>query len=321
MRRWTNCYLLSLLAIALLFSLTISCGTQKESTDSVESRRAAEIFDLEKDVGLLTIRFFYLEGDDRTGDAILIRSPSGKAMLVDAGTVEAAPQLNDHMERLGIKEIDYGVVTHPHHDHIGGYDLLLRTIKFKKLLMIRVLDTTPTYKRVMQTAERKAVPVEYVEEGDEFSLDQWVSLEVLNPPKETGPESLPEELTVYQMNNLSMVLRMKYGVRYFLFTGDIYSQREEELIETKAKALRSDVIKVPHHGESTSSSRAFVEAVGPSYTFITINILQSLPIYKRYRRLGSQVFITGFDGTVLLRCDGKDITVLTERERKADLLD
>jgi len=242
-------------------------------------------------------------------------------MLIDAGTVGAAPQLNDHLEKLGIKEIDIGVVTHAHHDHIGGFDLLLRTRRFKKLVMTRVPHTTPTFTRVMQSAERRGVPIEYVEEGDEFSLDLGVDVQVLNAPNGTNPDNLPMKLLTNQMNNLSMVLRMKYGVRYFLFTGDIYSQKEEELIKTKAEALDCDVIKAPHHGESTSSSRAFVEAVSPEFTFITINILQSLPIYKRYRKLGSQVYITGFDGTVLLRCDGMDITVVTEKERKAKLLD
>ena len=314
-------FTLCLSVLLFAFSFTFSCTTLGEQTAQTDPKGTAEDFTLEKDSGLLTIRFFYLEGHDRTGDAILIRSPGGKTMLIDAGTVEAAPQLNGYMQKLGINEIDYGVVTHPHHDHIGGYDLLLRTFRFKKLLMIRVPYTTPTFKRVVQTAERKGVPIEYVEEGDEFSLDLGVHVQVLNPPKGTGPDSLPEKLTTNQVNNLSMVLRMKYGVRRFLFTGDIYSQREEELIKTKAQALDCDVIKAPHHGESTSSSRAFVEAVSPEFTFITINILQSLPIYKRYRKLGSQVYITGFDGTVLLRCDGKDITVVAEKERKADLLD
>ncbi len=327
MKRRVTAIILCLSVIAFIFSCTFSCThtfpctTLGEKTDRAESSRAAEVFSLDEDSGLLTIRFFYLEGDDRTGDAILIRSPNGKTMLIDAGTVEAASQLNDHMEKLGIDEIDIGVVTHAHHDHIGGYDLMLRTCRFKKLVMIRVPHTTPTFRRVMQTAERKGVPIEYVEQGDEFYLDRGVRVEVLNPPEGTDPDKLPEGLTTNQMNNLSLVMRMTYGERRFLFTGDIYSQREEELIETKADALDCDVIKVPHHGESTSSSRAFVEAVSPEFAFITINILQSLPIYRRYRKLGSQVYITEFDGTVLLRCDGKNITVVTEKERKADLLD
>ena len=129
MKSRVTLFLLYLSVIVFIFPSIFSCATQEARTDGGESGHAAEVFSLDNDTGLLTVRFFYLEGDDRTGDAILIRSPGGKTMLIDAGTVEAAPQLNGYLQRLGIREIDYGVVTHPHHDHIGGYDLLLRTWK------------------------------------------------------------------------------------------------------------------------------------------------------------------------------------------------
>ena len=219
-----------------------------------------------------------------------------------------------------LERFDYAVATHPHHDHIGGYIYIINKVPIKQFLMINVPHSTRTYARFIESIQDKKIPVEYLEEGDEFLFGNDISIDVLNPEKGTGPHNVPEEMPAEIMNDYSLVMKLTYGEKSFLFTGDIYIPREQKLIESKKDMLDSDFIKAPHHGESTSSSSPFIQAVSPEHTVMTINILQSLGVYKLYRKYGSVVHITGIDGNILLKCDGKEIEIVTEKDRDSTFL-
>ena len=295
--------------IAAAVIVAVGCATDPES----------RVLRSDVDTGLLAVRFFSLEHTDRSGDSILIRSPGGETMLIDAGVPEAGAQLSGYLRDLGVERIDHAVVTHPHRDHIGGYQALVNKIDIGRMLMIDLSHDTETYRDVMAAVRARDIPIVFAHAGVRFSMAGGVEVEVLNPP--SGPLRVDPTQGAAPVNNLSLVLRITYGEKVFLFTGDLYREAERRLLESSRGSLDADVLKVPHHGESTSSSSAFVEAVSPDYAVMTINILQSLPIYRRYERAGALVYVTGIDGTVLMLSDGHTIDVTAARKRPKSLLE
>ena len=299
------------IAAALLF---LGCAT----TD-IEHPRTRQVFETDGDAGLLTVRFFYLEHDGRSGDAILVKSPTGETMLIDAGVVATSDRLLDHLRRLGVNHMDYAVATHPHHDHIGGYIALLPEIPAGELLTINVPHVTATYAAFIDAVARSRVAVTHLEDGDSFSLGEDVLIQVLNPPVGTGPQTPGATVDAAVMNDLSLVLRLTHGEVSFLFTGDLYVKGERKLIARHPMEVDVEVLQVPHHGHGTSSDPAFIRAVSPDYAVVTRNTFRMRWMYRRYQRLGSRVFATGIDGTVLLRSDGTRIEIVPERHRRTAL--
>ncbi|WP_048601430.1 ComEC/Rec2 family competence protein [Rubeoparvulum massiliense] len=266
-------------------------------------------FNPELSNGQLQIRYFHLEAEEKSGDAILIHAPNGETMLIDAGIKEVGPKVAEYLQQLGLTHLDYAVATHPHHDHIGGYTTLLRTLEIKQFLTVNVPHTTETYKSVVALLEERQIPVTYLEEGDLLQLGEEVTIEVLNPPKGTGPSTLPAELSTSTINNHSLVMRLTYEDQSILFTGDIYKEREYDLVERLGPKLQADVLDAPHHGDKTSSSKSFITAVQPKYVIMSANLFQSKAVYDRYRKQDIDVFITGIDGHLLITW-GQTPTVL-----------
>lgn len=290
--------------------------------DPVENpiRRTEAIFSRDQEEGSLTIRFFELEAEEKSGDAIFLTSPDGKTMLIDSGTVLTGPKVDEYLQKLGVDTIDYAIATHPHHDHIGGYHTLLRSKQINHMYMANIPHETETNTTFMQLIEQNGIDYEFLEDGDRFSFGDEIEVAVFNPPAGTGPDTLPEELSTTRINNLSLVLKLTYKDTSFLFTGDIYKSHEAILVEEKGELLQADLMDAPHHGDSTSSSSALIEAVNPTYTVFSANIFQSKRVYDRYRDHGSEVYVTGVDGHILVISDGKEIQVITERDREGDYL-
>ncbi|WP_186328348.1 ComEC/Rec2 family competence protein [Paenibacillus sp. 32O-W] len=280
------------------------------------SVRTEEIFDREAYKDQLTIRYFYLDGKDLMGDSFLIISPDGKTMLVDSGLPEAGTQVVDYLNKLGIDTLDIALNTHPHIDHIGGFATVAKEKEIKQFYMINLPYTkSSAYTNAMSPLEEKKVPVRTLEDGDVFQLGDQVRFEVLSPPKGELPDAV-KVFSAPEINDYSMVFRMTYGERTFLFTADIYKHREIELTASPwADKLKSDMMDIPHHGsESTSSSEAFLRAVSPQIAIISQNIFQSPNLKERLEKKGTEVYTTGLHGHILLHTDGKTIQVKTEKD-------
>jgi competence protein ComEC len=150
-------------------------------------------------------------------------------------------------------------------------------------------------------------PAQRIGVGDEFTLE-GVSVEVLWPPH--LPEHPPE-----WKNDESLVLRMQYGRYAILLTGDIGQAVEEKLIASGAD-LRSDILKVPHHGSRTSSSIEFIGRMRPRYAVISVG--QRSPfghphpeVVDRYHTVGINVLQTGKNGTITVSTDGTRLEIRT----------
>ena len=332
-RRWRSALRASgiLAAVSLLLAACLSAGEPAETpaktavVDGSESApdapqetavRTAQVFDTEAYKGKLTIRYFYLDGENLAGDSFLIVSPEGKTMLIDAGVPEAGAQVVDYLRKLNIGKLDYALNTHPHIDHIGGFAAVAKEIDIGTFYMENLpYPKSSAYTNAMAELDAKKVPKKTLQEGDAFMLGEQVRFEVLNPPEEALPDAV-KTFSAQEINDYSMVLKMTYGDRTFLFTADVYKRREIELAGSGLRdKLKSDMMDAPHHGnESTSSSTAFIEAVSPRIVIMSQNIFQSPNLKERLEKNGTEVYSTGLHGNILLHSDGRTIEVLTEKD-------
>jgi len=278
------------------------------------------VFDTEKYKGLLQVRYFYLPGDEKMGDAILIQSPEGKTMLIDAGTDIGGVQAVKYLNRLGINHLDIVVNTHPHSDHVGGIGAVANFKTIGQYLRTNFAYTHSSYYRnSMKVIGNKNIPERIIGEGTTFQLGDEVKFEVMSPPRGFSEKDIVnyEPKTI---NHYSTVIKMTYKNNSFLFTGDIYKEREYNLLASPWKnQLKADVLDVPHHGNGrTSSSQAFIEAVSPQIAVISQNYgkfhVEHIDpnLIKRYEASKAKVYVTGMHGNILITSDGNRLKVYTE---------
>ena len=184
-------------------------------------------------------------------DSILI-SNNGHNMLIDAGNNEDGPKLVNYLKNgLGINSFDYVVGTHPHEDHIGGLDNIINSFDVKNVYLPDSYTTTKTFEDVLIAMENKNLEINVPDIGEEFILSSAI-FRVLY----TGTD-------LVDLNNASIVLRMDFGDKSFLFTGDATESVEKELIKVP-KLIDVDVLKVAHHGSEYSSIDSFRHRYGTS---------------------------------------------------------
>lgn len=277
--------------------------------------------------GRLTVDFL----DVGQGDAALITFPNGETMLVDGGgRIDHAARNGSEREmfepdRPGIGErvvseflwekgydrIDHVLATHADADHLKGLIDVLENFRVGTAMYGREAYEVKDFQRFIEITRRKGVRPVRLRRGDSFGVG-GVRIDVLNPP--AGGEE-PEDGS---SNDDSLVLRIVYGGRSFLFTGDIEKGTERELLETYGR-LEADVVKVPHHGSRTSSTSGFVAAVGAEYAVIPVGRRSRFfhpheEVVERWRRAGARVLTTGERGTVTVSTDGLTLEVSTFRK-------
>ena len=189
------------------------------------------------------------------GDSILIRS-DGYTALIDAGENDQGKTVTEYLRGQGITKIDYLLMTHPHSDHIGGMDTVIKEFEIGKVIMPRLPDsmtpTTRTYTEVLEAIMDRDLKITPARVGNSYELGQGV-LTILGPDRDYD-----------ELNNTSLVCRFEYQGRRFLFTGDMETPVESDMLEDEVD-LRADVLKLGHHGSSTSTSKRFYRAVDPDY--------------------------------------------------------
>ena len=271
--------------------------------------------------GRLTIRYFDLDEDQAyeaySGDMILITTPDGKNILIDSYGPLVADNAVKRLEELGIERLDYAIASHPHVDHIGGFPTIFDNFEVGKFYQINVpYNTSSHYRRLQESLVAHKIEMAFLEEGDTFQLGD-VTFTVFNPPKGTNPENVPspEALTAPKiLNQYSLVMLMDYKDFSMLFTGDIYVSREMDLVLEFDELLEADILDVPHHGATTSSSYMFIKTVQPKYAIVNNDSLLPAESFEKYTDLGIDMFVTASHGEITIVTDGENIEITTERE-------
>ena len=187
------------------------------------------------------------------GDSILILQ-GASACLIDAGTNHMASVLVDTLRSLGVERLDVVVGTHPHEDHIGGLDAVIRAFPIETLIMPKAEHGTKTFRDVLDAVEEAGLRVTAPKAGTCYAVG------------EAGLEILWDELGG-SLNNSSVVTRLTYAGRALLLMGDAEAPVEEKLLAS-GRALKSDFLKVGHHGSDTATTAAFLHAADPLEAFI-----------------------------------------------------
>ena len=241
------------------------------------------------------------------GDAILIRSPGGKNVLIDGGTGRGN-SVYEHLQQRGIEQVNLMVGTHAHADHIGGLDEVIENLPVKMYMDNGMPHTTRTYNALMDLIEQKNIKYIQAKAGRKFNLDDGILLEILAPYDKllSGTRS--------DLNSNSVILRLTHGKNCFLFTGDAEEPTEELLVQKGIS--QCDVLKVAHHGSNHSSSKHFLQAVQPKIALISLgkNNRYNHPGDETVRRLkkhGAQVFRTDELGSIHLESNKTDVKIST----------
>lgn len=249
--------------------------------------------------GTLIVHFL----DVGQADSILLELPNGQAMLIDAGTNRAGATVCDAVRAQGISRLDYVVGTHPHEDHIGGLDDVIKSFDIGKLYMPKVQNNTKTFEDVLDAAAEKGLKIITAKAGVHVTDGGGLSIDMLAPVGETYDE----------LNNYSAVIKVVFGNTAFLFMGDAEELAEQEITGD----VQADVLKVGHHGSKTSTSDAFLKRVNPQYAIIQCGKDNSYghPSQETVDKLteaGIQIYRTDQDGTVRIISDGKTVSATKE---------
>lgn len=227
---------------------------------------------------------------------------NGHSMLIDAGNNEDGEKLVTYIkEELNITNIDYVVGTHPHEDHIGGLDDIINNFNIKEVYLPEAMTTTKTFEDVLDAIANKELAITVPTIGETFKLGE-ADFEVIYTG--TGEKDL---------NEASIILRMIFGNKTYLFTGDTTEEVEETILNSN---IDIDVLKVAHHGSKYSSSEEFLNIATPEYAIISAGEGNSYghpepETLTRLKKHTNNIYITKDLGTVLLTSDGKTITITT----------
>lgn len=204
----------------------------------------------------LTVHFL----DVQHADCILLAC-GGEYALVDGGYPESGDRIVTYLQEQGIKELDLMVGTHPHGDHIGGLPQVLDTFPTETVWTSQLPYTNDYVSNFTTAVTRNGADFVQPRPGERFQLGD-ATIDVI------GPLNLRYE----DANDLSLVLMVTYGDTRFLLTGDMEEVAERELVEAEVD-LKADVLKVGHHGSSSSTSYRFLRAVAPTYGVISLAAL------------------------------------------------
>lgn len=237
------------------------------------------------------------------GDSILIKQ-GDSSMLIDAGDNAYGKRVVGYLKDQGITKLDYIIGTHPHADHIGGLDDVIKAFDVGAVIMPKVSHNTRTFEDVVLAIKDKGLKITTPKAGDSFDIG-GASFTVVAPNGSTYED----------LNDYSVITRLVYGENSFIFTGDAEEVSEGEVLAS-GRDIKSDVLKVGHHGSNTSTTDAFLDAVGPKYAVIQVGSENKYghPTEKTISKLKEkniEIYRNDLNGNVIAVSDGENITFNT----------
>ena len=239
------------------------------------------------------------------GDCALIQTGT-RNILIDSGEYEEYANVAQYLRDMGADRLDTVVISHPHSDHMGCMYRLVRRYGASDIVMPEVPETlipvTLPYTKLLELAEELHIPVNRVRSGAQLDTDGFGKLGVLAPVGEYDG-----------LNDSSVVLRYTFGDVSFLFCGDIEEAAEADILASGAD-ISADVIKVPHHGSVSSSTRRFVQTVSPDYAVFSVGENNDYghphaEVVSLYENIGANILRTDMDGDIVFVTDGTELYV------------
>lgn len=228
-------------------------------------------------------------------------------ILIDGGNTGTSFEVLQYLRRFGVEELDLVVNTHPHGDHLGGIPTVMNGIPTKEVWCSTTSYDTYLYDQFENAADKQNLSIRKPDPGTVYAADGLV-VTVLGP--------LEAESTYSDLNDTSLVLMIQYGEKKFLFTGDMESYAESQLLNSNFN-LKADVLKVGHHGSYSSTSQAFLNEVDPEYGIVfcqwgnEYGHPHDAPM-NRLNKADVELFRTDIMGDIVLVTDGTQLAFMLE---------
>lgn len=230
------------------------------------------------------------------GDSILIQV-NNKNLLIDSGPNKSEDKLKKYLKKLNISKFDYIIATHPHEDHIGNMSYIINNFHVLNFYAPKVENSTKAFETMVESLIRKDLKIKVLKANiKSIDLGKNIVVDVFSPSSNSYED----------LNNYSPIVKISYGNTSFLFTGDAEELSENEVLNAGFD-LKCDVLKIGHHGSSSSTSEKFLKASNPSIAVISVGedntyghptdtVLSRLKETKIYR--------TDINGNIVITSDG-----------------
>jgi len=249
------------------------------------------------------------------GDCSYVEFPDGSNMLVDISTKFSGKFLTEKLVQMGVKHIDRFVISHLHQDHTAGFEHLAEHITVGHIYHSGYgMQNNDANLIPLLYAQKLGIPVTTLRSGDHLKIGE-VQLDVLFPNPD-APEVTPQtpDQGLY-LNLYSLVFRLHWERFSALFTGDIHYESEEQLVNTYGAALESTLLKIPHHGNNTSTGVSLLDAVNPQFA-VVMSTGCEWTVQRPFSSRGIPVYGTFCDGDILVETDGQQLAVFCDKGKR-----
>ncbi len=233
----------------------------------------------------------------------------GEYMLIDGGNRQDSRLIYDILEREGVEKLKYAIATHAHEDHVGGVSGALAYCDAENVFCSVTYYDSQAFRNLVNMSAKHGREIKIPKIDELYSLGS-ARFKIL----------APREKYIDDENNSSIVLRIEYGKTSFLFTGDAELESELAMLEEGCE-LKSDVLKVGHHGSYTSTSYRFLREVMPEYAIISAGVGNDYGhphdvILDRLSDADVKVYRTDASGDIICESDGISLSFTTEKGKK-----
>lgn len=290
--------ILSILLISIFLFSSCTSSTTNNSSSNINTKKDTTSANSEN------LKIHYI--DVGQGDSILVEG-ANKNLLIDAGPRVSTDKLMTYLKKQKIKKLDYVIATHPHEDHIGGMSSVIKQYNIGTFYAPKVTTNTATFRHMVGELKKKNLKITSAKAGISFNLGNNTKCDIIAPNSDKYDN----------LNNYSVVLKITDGKTKFLFTGDAEKISENEILK-KGYNIESDVLKLGHHGSSTSSTKPFLKKVSPKIAIISCGKNNSYhhphkETVKKLKEMNIQSYRTDLEGNIVISSNGSSYNVKTSK--------
>lgn len=247
------------------------------------------------------------------GDSTFIVTPRNETILIDGGGSEFSDYdvgknvLLPYVLDRGYTSIDYVIISHFDSDHVKGILTLMKEIKLKNIFISKQKEKNKNIEEFLKIVKEKNIKVSIVNRGQRINIEKNLYIDVL----------WPDENNINDINNDAIVCKLNYKNFSILFTGDIEKEAEKKIInlyKNKSYLLKTDILKVPHHGSRTSSTEEFLNLVKPQVALIGVQKKNKYghpnkEVLERLKKINCKIYRTDLNGEIEIKTNGNKINI------------